>query len=89
MAYRLKNASTYFVGTWIDVASDNSSKTADMDPLHLIGYVVGTCTASEQLEHETMFTHNESGSTSPDLYLEDLAHSFSIVSNIVYPFHLR
>lgn len=67
MAYRLENASTYFVGTWISESSPfNADLSIDL-PLAprrtLIGYVVGTCSGTERLEHENMFKHDPHGST--------------------------
>lgn len=67
MAYRMQNAPTFFVVTWISEPSDSNS-LASMDlptPPHktLIGYVVGTCSETERLEHENMFQHDPKGST--------------------------
>jgi GNAT superfamily N-acetyltransferase len=66
MAYRLQNASTFFVGTFLCqiVSPGPHGFLAGFPEIRktLIGYVVGTCSNTERLEHENMFSHDPSGS---------------------------
>jgi hypothetical protein len=67
MLFRIQNASTYFVGTFVadktQLEGEQQPKDIDTAKKTLIGYVVGTCCRTERLEHENMFRHDQDGST--------------------------
>jgi hypothetical protein len=91
MAYRLEHANSYFVGTFLkEVITPNPdvflagflgyNKT-------LIGFVVGTCSNTERLEHENMFKHDPHGSKSFISVISHHLHSFPYLNTISNDLH--